>query len=109
MSVHVVTIYLNLEEGNLLLEALAECPFKSVFELIGKLNQQANNLFLPGIAQKERQKFTFTESELSLSIRALGNMPYQRVHKLLAALNQQIQMQMDSRYSGVTSSEHADI
>jgi hypothetical protein len=109
MSAHVLTIYLNLEEGNLLLEALAECPFKSVFELIGKLNQQANNLFLTGIVQKERQKFTFTESELSLSIKALGNMPYQRVHKLLAALNQQIQMQMDSRNSGVTSSEHADI
>lgn len=109
MSAHVVTIYLNLEEGNLLLGALAECPFKSVFELIGKLNQQANNLFLPGIVENERQKFTFTESELSLSIKALGNMPYQRVHKLLAALNQQIQMQMDSRHSGVTSSEHADI
>lgn len=109
MSAHVLTIYLNLEEGNLLLEALAECPFKSVFELIGKLNQQANSLFLSGVAQKERQKFTFTESELSLSIKALGNMPYQRVHKLLAALNQQIQVQIDNWRSGAASSEYAGI
>ncbi len=109
MSAHVLTIYLNLEEGNLLLEALAECPFKSVFELIGKLNQQANSVFPPGVAQNARQEFTFTESELSFSIKALGNMPYQRVHKLLAVLNQQIQLQIDNRHSGVTSSEHADI
>ena len=54
MTDRILTIHLNLEEGNLLLEALAECSFKSVFELIGKLNQQANQLFISGTAQNER-------------------------------------------------------
>ncbi|MEK6686528.1 MAG: hypothetical protein AABY99_09100 [Pseudomonadota bacterium] len=109
MSVRILTIHLNLDEGNLLLEALAECPFKSVFELIGKLNQQANDLFVPGAEQKKRKKFTFTESELSLSIKALGDMPYHRVHKLLAALNRQIQTQLNSQHPNIASTEYADI
>ena len=35
MSARMLVIHLSLQEGNLLLEALAELPFKSVFELIG--------------------------------------------------------------------------
>ena len=108
MTDRILTIHLNLEEGNLLLEALAECSFKSVFELIGKLNQQANQLFIPGTAQNERQKFALTESELSFSMTALEKMPYHRVHKLLTALNKQIQSQMSSQYSSIAMTESAD-
>lgn len=109
MSARVLTIRLSLQEGNLLLEALAECPFKLVFELIGKLNQQANELFAPGIAQHERQQFIFTEPELSLSIKALGNLPYHRVHELLSGLNQQIQAQLANQHSSAASEEYAGI
>lgn len=109
MSVRILTIRLTMQEGNLLLEALAELPFKSVFELIGKLNQQANDLFVPGIAPQERQQFVFTEPELSLSVKALGNMPYHRVHGLLSDLNQQILTQLSNPQSSAASQEYAGI
>lgn len=96
-------ISLNLEEGNVLLEALAECPFKSVFELIGKLNQQANQLFASGAPPQERQSFNFTEAELSLSLKALGNLPYHRVHKLLEDLNLQIERQGNQHSTAVST------
>ena len=109
MSARVLTIRLNVQEGGLLLEALAELPFKSVFELIGKLNQQAHELFAPGCAQQERQRFALTESELALTIKALGNLPYHRVHELLADLHQQIQAQLNNPHSSVASQEYAGI
>ncbi|MBS0298311.1 MAG: hypothetical protein JSR32_00015 [Proteobacteria bacterium] len=109
MSVRVLTIQLNVQEGGLLLEALAECPFKSVFELIGKLNFQANELFAAGIAPQQRQCFVFTEAELSLSIKALGNMPYHRVHQLLSDLHQQIQAQLNNPQSSAAAKAYAGI
>ncbi|MBS0496780.1 MAG: hypothetical protein JSR51_03910 [Proteobacteria bacterium] len=109
MSARVLTIRLNVQEGGLLLEALAELPFKSVFELIGKLNQQAHELFAPGCAQHERQRFVLTESELALTIKALGNLPYHRVHELLADLNRQIQAQVNNSHSSAASQEYAGI
>ena len=109
MPARLLTIQLNLLEGNLLLEALAELPFKSVFELIGKLNQQANESFTPDIAAQERQRFVFTEAELSLAVKALGNMPYHRVHALLSDLHQQIQAQLSNPQSFAASQEYAGI
>ena len=82
-------VELNLEEGNLLLMALAECPFKTVFELIGKLNQQAHVQFGKTGDHTLRKPFELTEQELALSISALGKLPYERVHLLLAHLNHQ--------------------
>ena len=41
MSSALISLQLNLQQGNLILEALAERPFKLVFEIIGMLNQQA--------------------------------------------------------------------
>ncbi|PSJ18961.1 hypothetical protein [Nitrosomonas supralitoralis] len=108
MSAQILTIHLNLKEGNLLLEALAECPFKSVFELIGSLNQQANDLFVTGIAANERQPFVFTESELSLAMQALSKMPYHRVNQLLTEINQQIHHQLNLHLA-VVPTEHVDI
>jgi len=37
-----ITLSLTLDEANLLLKALGEMPFREVFELIGKIQQQAN-------------------------------------------------------------------
>ncbi len=109
MSARVLTLRLNVQEGGLLLEALAELPFKTVFELIGKLNQQANELFTAGCAQYERQQFVLTEAELALTIKALGNLPYHRVHGLLADLNQQIQVQLNNQPSSAAAKAYAGI
>ncbi|MCU0438915.1 MAG: hypothetical protein MUC49_13530 [Raineya sp.] len=37
-----VVFQLTLEEANLIFKALGKLPFEQVYELIGKLNQQAN-------------------------------------------------------------------
>lgn len=106
---HMLTIDLTLEEGNLILEALAECPFKSVFELIGQLNQQANNLFVATTDHAKTQAFMFSEHGLSLTIKALGGLPYNRVNGLLVNLNQQIKAQMSREPSEKASTAYADI
>ena len=38
-----LTLRVSLDEANLIMKALGEMPFKDVYELIGKLNSQANN------------------------------------------------------------------
>lgn len=37
-----ITFNITLEEANLIFKALGKQPFAEVFELIGKLNEQAN-------------------------------------------------------------------
>jgi hypothetical protein len=41
-QVQEVVFQLTLEEANLIFKALGKLPFEQVYELIGKLNQQAN-------------------------------------------------------------------
>ena len=90
MTDRTLSIELNLQEGNLLLTALAECPFKTVFELIGKLNHQSYLHFSGINDQSLRKPFELTEQELILSMNALGKLPYEQVHQLLANLNSQL-------------------
>ena len=82
------------EDGNLMIEALAECPFKLVYELIGKLNRQANSLLPPAGAGVAPQDLILTAAELKLLIHALGNLPFNRVHLLVHDLHRQMQKQM---------------
>ena len=81
-------ISLTAAEGRTVFEALAEQPFKHVFELIGNINKQANKA--PDLSDTT---YTVTGKELALIVQALGSMPFERVHKLIANLNQQIQEQ----------------
>jgi|JI81BgreenRNA_FD_contig_31_4809112_length_687_multi_2_in_0_out_0_2 hypothetical protein len=37
-----IVFQMTLEEANLIFKALGKLPFEQVYELIGKLNQQAN-------------------------------------------------------------------
>ena len=93
MAERILSVELNLEEGNLMLIALAECPFKTVFELIGKLNQQANTHFVETVDPSQRQPFIFKEQEMLLILKALGKLPYEQVYQLLTHLNKQIESQ----------------
>jgi hypothetical protein len=83
-----VRIVLTTAEGALVLEALAELPFKTVFELIGELNRQATDG-----AAGDAHAFILDRSSLVLIVKALGELPYSRVHALLANLNAQIAQQ----------------
>ncbi|NMM48467.1 hypothetical protein [Marinigracilibium pacificum] len=38
-----IILKVSVEEGNLIFKGLGKLPFEEVFELIGKLNEQANN------------------------------------------------------------------
>lgn len=88
-----IYIQLNLKESGLILQALVERPFKEVFELIGKLNHQAQQFYQPPVATDEAVKFVLEASEFSQCIKALGELPYNQVHQLLANLHGQLMAQ----------------
>jgi len=84
-------IHLNLAEAQLVFEALAERPFKQVYELIGRLNHRANEVAAQGGDVILPQVYHLDAAELDLATRALSELPYGRVHRLLASLNEQLQ------------------
>jgi hypothetical protein len=56
-----IQLKVSLEEANVLLEALGELPFKKVFGLVGKIQQQASaqiNPATPQVNGKEEVKPT---------------------------------------------------
>ncbi|QEY17600.1 hypothetical protein D0C16_17365 [Cellvibrio sp. KY-GH-1] len=87
-------IYLTLEQSGLVLEALMEQPFKKVFEVIGSLNQQAQQFYQPDADKHRAQLFTLTKTDFSVCIKALGELPYNRVSGLIESLHQQLHSQL---------------
>jgi hypothetical protein len=87
---HSLSVQLTLEQSRLVLQALSELPFKTVFELIGQLNQQAHRLFADGVDPEHAQTFNISAADLALCVDALGDMPFKRVNALLAHLNREI-------------------
>ena len=83
-----VSLRLTQAEGNLVIAALAECPFKLVYELIGKLNGQAN------ASGADACQYRLQGAEVKLILNALGQLPYQQVHSLMEALQQQLRAQL---------------
>lgn len=110
MTERIVSVKITLEEGNLILTALAEYPFKTVFELIGKLNQQAHHQFAEATDKTVQKPFMFTEQEMLLTIKALGKLPYEHVHQLLDKLNTEMEHQLRrlNNEAGSVSHSYAD-
>ncbi len=90
-SIH---LYLTLEQSSLLLEALIEQPFKTVFEIIGSLNLQAQQFYQAPSDQQQPQLIILNNADFSLCIRALGELPYNRVSGLIHYLHQQLSTQL---------------
>ena len=88
-------INLDINDGKMVFEALAELPFKYVYELIGKLNRQANQSVGSADVAEAFNGHSLSIQEIALMINALGQMPFNRVHRLLNNLNGQIRMQND--------------
>jgi hypothetical protein len=80
-----ISLSLTLAEGDLIVEALAERPFRQVFELIGVLHRQATD------AAAVHVDFVLTHAQLRLVLEALGELPFNRVQRLLHGLHSQIQ------------------
>lgn len=91
-----VQIYLTLEQSSLLLEALMEQPFKKVFDIIGALNQQAQQFYQSSVQKNNAQLFTLDKSDFTVCIKALGELPYNRVSSLIQNLHQQLHSQLFS-------------
>jgi hypothetical protein len=85
--------YLTLEQSSLLLEALVEQPFKNVFDIIGQLNQQAQQFYQADAVQHAPVLFVISASDFSVCVQALGELPYNRVCTLVNYLHQQLQTQ----------------
>lgn len=88
-------VALTAEEGALIVQALAERPFKEVFALIASLNRQANG-FDAEDDVGSRHAYTMNAAELALAIRALGTLPFEQVCGLIATLNAQIRSQQSA-------------
>ena len=95
-----LSIFLSVQEGSLILAALAEQPFKNVYELIGNINKQANEAVVNTMIANSDASFALTRKELEFIIMALGNMPFNQVYGLLQKLNQQMYEQMDVSRQG---------
>jgi hypothetical protein len=89
-------IRLNVNDGKIIFEALAELPFKYVYDLIGKLNFQANHNKTDDGDGITRLRHTLIMQELGLIIKALGGLPFNRVHRLVDKLSAQIQEQLNN-------------
>lgn len=94
MTQKTYTINLDINDGKMVFEALAELPFKHVYELIGKLNHQANQSARSADRAEALNSHSLSLQEIGLMINALGQMPFNRVFKLVQNLNGQIRMQI---------------
>lgn len=87
----VLRVQMTVAHSRLILQALAELPFKSVFEVIGQLNQQTHRLLADEANDSTRMHvFFISPSDLAICIHALGEMPFKRVSTLLTHLNCEI-------------------
>lgn len=89
-------VALTAEEGALIVQALAERPFKEVFALIASLNRQTNSFAGDGNGTGGRHDYTMNAAELALAVRALGALPFDLVCGLIADVNAQIRQQQDA-------------
>jgi hypothetical protein len=85
---------ISLAQGNLILHALAERPFKQVFETIGHLNQQASVQFPVDADEEYVGRFCISAAQLRLILEVLGEIPYNRVSRLLQQLHGQLDGQI---------------
>ena len=93
-STDLLHFYLTLEQSSLLLEALVEQPFKNVFEIIGSLNQQAQQFYQPQASPQQPQLIVLNKADFAVCITALGELPYNRVCALVNYLHQQLSTQL---------------
>lgn len=85
-----VQLDLTQDQARLIMEGLAELPFKQVFELIGALTRQAQAGF-GGEAESAAARFTLEPAQLRLILATLGQMPFNRVSALLQSMHRQMQ------------------
>lgn len=86
-------LVLTVKQGNLVMMALAEYPFKRVYELIGKLNRQAN----AALHADHSYACRVDAGELKLMLDALSKLPYYQVYTLVHALQRQLPLPLQEQ------------
>lgn len=81
-----IGLELTREQCGLIVEGLAERPFRQVFELIGQLHTGAS-------AGGDCARFTLNPAQLRLILDTLGGMPFARVSRLLQSMQQQMRVE----------------
>jgi len=76
-----IALELTREQRGLIVEGLAERPFRQVFELIGRLHAGADSA---------GARVTVSAAQLRLILDTLGGMPFARVSRLLHSMHQQM-------------------
>jgi len=82
-----IGLELTREQCGLIVEGLAERPFKQVFELIGQLHS--------GACAGGSACLSLTPAQLRLILDTLGGMPFARVSRLLHSMHQQMRLNKD--------------
>lgn len=85
-----IGLELSGEHWSLIVEGLAEQPFKHVFELIGQLHAGVR-------ADAATSRCTVNPAQLRLILDALGGMPFRRVNGLLQSMHRQIGRDLAAR------------
>jgi len=80
-----IGLELTREQCALIVEGLAERPFKQVFALIGQLHVGA-------CAGGDSARFTLDAAHVRLILDTLGGMPFARVSRLLHSMHRQMRL-----------------
>lgn len=81
-----IGLELTREQCGLIVEGLAERPFRQVFELIGQLHSGT-------CAGGTSACFALNPAQLRLILDTLGGMPFARVSRLLQSMHQQMRVE----------------
>lgn len=91
-----IGLILSIEEGKIIIEALAELPFRHVFELIGKINSQANKKNSSDLSYEKSKEYRVNMEDVEIMVTALGHMPFIKVENIMGKLGKQIKGQINS-------------
>jgi hypothetical protein len=86
-------------QGMLVMEALADMPWRRVHALIGRLHEWGSHAFGAAGAMPS-QPFALDLDELELTLEALGELPHRRVHALIASLRRQLDQLRQAQLPG---------
>lgn len=70
----------------LVLNALAELPFKTVFETIGRINEQAHEGLREGQDERTRRRFRLSRQDVRLCLDAVQSLPYGTIRETASGL-----------------------
>ena len=86
-----VSLNITVNEGKIIFKALTDLPFKTVYELIGKLNEQSNKENTNQYSDEMKMTLKLTKKDLGIITEALSKQPFKTVYGIIEKIyNMQI-------------------